>query len=68
MGSPMAFFIDVDPYIAGLSDDVIRGETDESMFRNIGVWMFIGRFAEKIMARFLLFPSAFVIAAVVKCI
>ena len=57
-------FVVLDPYLAGLTDDVVSGERDESYFRRIIAWLVIGRFAGTVFAQALLYPAAYLIAAI----
>lgn len=57
-------FVLVDPYLAGLTDDVVQGRVREDFFRRVVVWMIVGRLAGTIAAQVLLEPSAQLIVAV----
>lgn len=59
-------FILVDPYLAGLTDDVAQGRVHQRYFRKVVVWMIAGRFAGTIAAQLLLVPAARLIAAVAR--
>lgn len=59
-------FVMVDPYLAGLTDDVVAGEAPEAYFRRFVVWMVAGRLAGTVVAQFLLVPSAHVIVIVAR--
>ena len=64
----MMLFILIDPYLAGLTDDVVKGKAREDYFRKVVVWMIAGRFAGTVAAQFLLVPSAHLIAFVARLI
>lgn len=57
-------FVVVDPYLSGLTDDVVAGRASEADFRRAVVWMVASRFAGTLLAQALLVPSALVIAFV----
>ncbi len=54
-------FVVVDPYLAGLTDDVVRGKDTEQRFRRAVVWMVASRLAGTILAQLLLVPGAYLI-------
>ena len=60
-GATILMFALVDPWLAGLTDDVVSGERDEGHFRRVVAWMVAGRFAGTLLAQFLLLPAAWVI-------
>jgi hypothetical protein len=55
-------FILIDPYLAGLTDDVARGEASEQYYRKFVTWMVLSRLAGTLLGQLLLIPSAQVIA------
>ncbi|ESR25589.1 lipid II flippase Amj family protein [Lutibaculum baratangense] len=61
-------FVIVDPYLAGLTDDVVRGKETDQRFRRVVVWMIGSRLAGTILAQLLLVPSAYVIVWVARVI
>lgn len=62
----IALFVVIDPYLAGLTDDVVRGRQGEAQFRRVVVWMVASRLAGTILAQALLIPSAWLIAATAR--
>ncbi|MEM5493948.1 lipid II flippase Amj family protein [Hoeflea sp. AS16] len=61
-------FILIDPYLAGLTDDVVAGEASEARYRRVLVWMVLSRLAGTVFAQILLVPGAHLIAAVARWI
>ena len=61
-------FILIDPYLAGLTDDVVGGEVSEARYRQVLVWMVLSRFAGTIFAQILLVPGAHLIVVVARWI
>ncbi|MBB6482732.1 lipid II flippase family protein [Spirochaeta isovalerica] len=59
-------FLIVDPYLAGMTDDVVSGKIKESIFRKNVVFLSISRFLGTLLAQLLLYPSALIIAQVSK--
>lgn len=57
-------FTAIDPFLAGMTDDVVQGREGEAQFRQIVVWMVLSRFAGTIVAPALLIPAAHIIAAI----
>ncbi|MEM5502411.1 MULTISPECIES: lipid II flippase Amj family protein [Ahrensia] len=55
-------FILIDPYLAGLTDDVAGGKVSENYYRKFIIWMVLSRLAGTILAQLLLVPSAQLIA------
>ena len=61
-------FLLIDPYLAGLTDDVVGGETSESHYRRVLVWMVLSRLAGTVFAQVLLVPGAHLIVAIARWI
>jgi hypothetical protein len=61
-------FVIVDPYLAGLMDDVARGRETEQRFRRAVLWMVGSRLAGTITAQLLLVPGAYLIILVAHLI
>ena len=61
-------FIMIDPFLSGLTDDVVHGRANEAHFRRVVVWMVASRFAGTVAAQALLLPGATAIAAVARWI
>ncbi len=61
-------FILIDPYLAGLTDDVANGKADEHYYRKFVVWMVLSRLAGTALAQLLLIPSAHTIAWLARLI
>lgn len=57
-------FLIVDPYLAGMTDDVVSGYVKESDFRKNVVFLSISRFLGTLAAQLLLYPSAYIIAQI----
>lgn len=55
-------FILIDPYLAGLTDDVAGGKASGSYYRKFIIWMVLSRLAGTLIAQLLLLPSAHLIA------
>ncbi|MCF3931915.1 lipid II flippase Amj family protein [Acuticoccus sp. M5D2P5] len=51
-------FVIIDPYLAGLTDDVVKGADTEAHFRRVVIWMVGSRLAGTLLAQLLLVPSA----------
>ena len=61
-------FILIDPYLAGLTDDVVEGEVSQGFYRRVLIWMVLSRLAGTLFAQLLLVPGAQVIVAVSRWI
>jgi hypothetical protein len=61
-------FVLIDPYLAGLTDDVVEGEVSHSHYRRVLVWMVLSRLAGTMFAQILLVPGAHLIVAVARWI
>lgn len=61
-------FILIDPYLAGLTDDVVDGSVSQSHYRQVLVWMVLSRLAGTILAQILLVPGAKLIVLVARWI
>ncbi|MFZ2103126.1 MAG: lipid II flippase Amj family protein [Oricola sp.] len=62
----IVMFVMIDPYLAGLTDDVVAGEASEAFFRRFVVWMVAGRLAGTLLAQLLLVPSAHLIVLIAR--
>jgi hypothetical protein len=61
-------FVLVDPFLAGLMDDVARGRDTEQRFRRAVIWMVGSRLAGTVLAQFLLLPGAHLIVLIAHLI
>ncbi len=64
----IVLFVIVDPYLGGLTDDVVNGKETDARFRRVVVWMVGSRLAGTVLAQFLLLPSAYLIVEVAHLI
>lgn len=55
-------FILIDPYLSGMTDDVVAGRISDGRFRRLIIWLVISRAAGTLVAQVLLLPAAHVIA------
>jgi hypothetical protein len=55
-------FILVDPYLSGLTDDVVAGRISDGRFRRLVTWLVLSRLAGTIAAQLLLLPASYLIA------
>lgn len=62
----LMMFTLVDPYLAAMTDDVVRGKATEAQFRRVVVWMTVSRLAGTMAAQVMLLPSAHLIAAIAR--
>ena len=62
----MAIFLD--PYMSGMTDDVVEGKVSDSQFRKTVVWLVGSRLAGTLLAQALLLPAAFLIVYVARAI
>lgn len=67
-GSTVMLAIFIDPYMSGMTDDVVEGAVSESQFRKAIVWLVGSRFVGTILAQAILVPSAFLIVQVARAI
>jgi hypothetical protein len=67
-GATIMMAIFIDPYMSGMTDDVIEGKVAESQFRKAIVWLVGSRLTGTIVAQALLVPSAMLIAWVARVI
>ena len=58
----------IDPYLAGLTDDVVEGEVSQSYYRQVLVWLVLSRLAGTVFAQILLVPGAHLIVAIARWI
>jgi hypothetical protein len=56
----------IDPYMSGMTDDVVEGKVSETQFRKAIVWLVGSRVAGTVLAQFLLVPAASLIAFVAR--
>ncbi|MEM5473490.1 lipid II flippase Amj family protein [Hoeflea sp. AS60] len=61
-------FILIDPYLAGLTDDVVEGGVSHATYRRVLVWMVLSRLAGTLFAQILLVPGAHLIVSVARWI
>lgn len=54
----------IDPQLSVMTDDVVEGRVDESLFRRTIVWISISRLLGTLLAQLLFLPAAIVIACV----
>ncbi|MGK0389012.1 MAG: hypothetical protein ACI94Y_001746 [Maribacter sp.] len=57
-------FIFIDPYLSGLTDDVVIGKCSEVVFRKFIIWMVVARLIGTLIAQIIFVPAAEIIAAV----
>jgi hypothetical protein len=67
-GATVMMAIFIDPYLSGMTDDVVEGKVGESQFRKAIVWLTGSRFAGTVLAQMLLVPSASLIVYVARAI
>ena len=67
-GATVLMAIFIDPYMSGMTDDVVDGTTSEGQFRKAVVWLVASRLAGTLLAQVLLFPSAMLIVHVTRAI
>lgn len=60
----IVLFVFIDPYLAGLTDDVVQGDVTEALYRRVVVWMVLNRLAGTVPAQALLVPAAHLIVLV----
>lgn len=61
-------FVVIDPYLSGLTDDVVAGRASEVDFRRAVIWMVVSRLAGTLLAQVLLLPSAWLIVWAARAI
>lgn len=61
-------FVLIDPYLAGLTDDVTHDRVSEQYYRKFVVWMVLSRLVGTIIAQIFLLPSAHLIAWIARAI
>ncbi len=67
-GATVLMAIFIDPYMSGMTDDVVDGTTSEGQFRKAVVWLVASRVAGTLLAQVLLLPSAMLIVHVARAI
>jgi hypothetical protein len=65
-GATIMMAIFIDPYMSGMTDDVIEGKVSESQFRKAIVWLVGSRLAGTLLAQLLLLPAAGLIVYVAE--
>jgi len=63
-GATILLFVIIDPYLSGLTDDVILGKCKEVVFRKLIVWMVVARLLGTLLAQLIFIPAAKIIAFV----
>jgi hypothetical protein len=66
--STILMFMFIDPFLSIMTDDVVLGNTKESVFRRYIVYMVFARLIGTVLAQFLFVPSANIIAWVAAVI
>ena len=61
-------FLFVDPFLSGMTDDVVEGNYSESDFRKNVVYLSMGRILGTVLAQFLLVPAAILISKIAEII
>jgi hypothetical protein len=61
-------FVVIDPYLSGLTDDVVDGRASEADFRRAIIWMVTSRLAGTLLAQALLLPAAWLIVWAARAI
>ena len=59
-------FILIDPYLAGLTDDVVDGRASQGHYRRVLIWMVLSRLAGTVFAQLLLVPGAHMIVIIAR--
>ena len=67
-GATILLFIFIDPYLSGLTDDVIIGKCSEIVFRQFIIWMVVARLIGTLIAQLIFVPSAELISIVAQMI
>nr|WP_295784570.1 lipid II flippase Amj family protein [Rhodoferax sp.] len=67
-GATVLMAIFLDPYMSGMTDDVLDGKVSESQFRKTVVWLVGSRLAGTLLAQALLLPAAILIVYVARAI
>ncbi len=65
-GATVLMAIFIDPYISGITDDVMDGKISEGRFRKTVVWLIGSRLGGTLLAQVLLVPSAVLIVNVAR--
>ncbi|HEY8100022.1 MAG TPA: lipid II flippase Amj family protein [Burkholderiaceae bacterium] len=65
-GATIMMAVLIDPYMSGMTDDVVEGKVSETQFRKAIVWLVGSRVAGTVLAQFLLVPAASLIAFVAR--
>jgi len=65
-GATILMFIFIDPYLSGLTDDVIFGKCSEIVFRQFIIWMIVARLIGTLIAQIIFVPSAEFISIVAQ--
>lgn len=67
-GATVLMFVFIDPYLSGLTDDVIIGKCSEIVFRQFIIWMIVARLIGTLIAQIIFIPSAELISMVAQMI
>lgn len=67
-GATVMMAIFLDPYMSGMTDDVVEGKVSDGQFRKTVVWLVGSRLAGTLLAQALLLPAAILIAYVARAI
>lgn len=67
-GATVLMAVLIDPYMSGVTEDVIEGKVSEPQFRKAVVWLVGSRFAGTLLAQLLLVPSATLIVWVARAL
>jgi hypothetical protein len=65
-GATIMMAIFIDPYMSGMTDDVVEGRVSDSQFRKAIVWLVGSRLAGTLLAQLLLVPAAGLIVYVAE--
>jgi len=67
-GATILMFVFIDPYLSGLTDDVIIGKCSEIIFRQFIIWMIVARLIGTLIAQIIFVPSAELISIIAQMI
>lgn len=57
-GATILMFVFIDPYLSGLTDDVIIEKCSEIVFRQFIIWMIVARLIGTLIAQIVFVPAA----------
>ncbi len=63
-GATILLFVFIDPYLSGLTDDVIVGKCSKVVFRKFIIWMVVARVFGTLVAQVVFVPAAKVVAMI----